>query len=117
FFVLILKGMGFASSSKTWRTYLAWSRPDVGELFSNGTIPLLIAAFVVVEGIAVSVLARRHRKSLSPTDVFGQLAAGFFLLLATRSALLGHSWVVVAGLITAALPIHLMDLVRRWQRA
>ena len=55
------------------------------------------------------------RGALGPQDVFGQLAAGAFLLLAVRCALVGADYRVTAMLLTASFPAHMFDLVRRRQ--
>ena len=82
------------------------------ELFLSGHGIDLALACVALEAVYL-VLRRQRTRGLSPVDVFGQLAAGAFLLLAVRCALTGADYRWTAAFLTASFPAHLFDLSRR----
>ncbi|MEM1033628.1 MAG: hypothetical protein AAGN82_25050 [Myxococcota bacterium] len=77
--------------------------------------PLIdIALVAIVVEIAVLLVYRRVTgRGLRPLDLLGHLLAGGFLLGAVRAAVSGADTGVVLTLVTASLPTHLFDLVRR----
>ena len=85
----------------------------VTELLLDGTLVDVALAAIVVEVVALLVLASRGRTRLQPLDVIGQLLAGGLLLAALRCALTGADprWILL--LVTASFPAHLYDLLRR----
>ncbi len=87
----------------------------MAEWFESGRILLAIVGSVFVEAIALVVIARRIGAGLSVGDVAFQLGAGACLMMATRSALLDEPWTITATWVTAALPIHLVDVYRRFR--
>jgi hypothetical protein len=72
---------------------------------------------LVVELAIVFVRERSGRSGLRVIDVAGQLAAGGMLLLGLRAALTGADYRWTLMCLTASLPAHLFDLVRRARRA
>lgn len=85
---------------------------DMLESFvTSGQVIHLVLAVMAVELLVLARVQRVTRLGLG--DVVGHLSAGFFLLLALRAALVGAHWTWVAGFLTASLPAHLYDLVRR----
>jgi len=88
----------------------------VNEYFSSGRAIDVVLAVVALELVALTVWRRRTGAGLGPLDLGGQLAAGVFLLLALRCALTGADLRWTAAFITAALPAHLFDLLRRSRR-
>ena len=85
-------------------------------LFENGTVIALIIGGVVLEAIVLAVVHARTGAGISPTRFIANLAAGGALLLALRAALIGASWIWVAGFLFASLVAHLVDLRIRWVR-
>lgn len=83
------------------------------ELFRSGRIIDLSLAFIALEGILLLVLRGRARRGLQPADLLGNLLAGTFLMLAVRNVVTGGGWVFTALFLTASLPAHLYDLLRR----
>jgi hypothetical protein len=88
----------------------------VAELFASGHVVDLIIAFMVVEAVVLLAWRRRTGHGIAPGPLVASLLAGFFLLLALRSALTGAPWAVMAGWLLAALVAHLADLIRRLTR-
>ncbi len=88
---------------------------DLGALFANGRVVDLVIILTICEGGFLVWLRRRTGRGLSFADVVGNLAAGVFLMLALRSALVGDDWRVIAICLALALVAHLGDLSRRWR--
>ena len=74
-----------------------------------------ILVLVIVEGLALVVLYRRSGRGIAPRRLLGNLAAGFFLMLATRLALAEAGDGPIAVCLLAALVAHLLDLAARWR--
>jgi hypothetical protein len=91
--------------------------PDLDALFANGRVVDLVIALTVCEGLFLAWLRRRSGKGLTLSDVVGNLAAGIFLMLALRAALLREPSENIAVWLVAALIAHLADLYRRWRRS
>jgi len=87
----------------------------LAELFASGHVVDLIIAFMVVEAVVLLVWRRRLGHRIAPGPLVASLLAGFFLLLALRSALAGNSWPFTAVWLLAALVAHLGDLAGRWK--
>ncbi|MBK6689093.1 MAG: hypothetical protein IPG45_31790 [Deltaproteobacteria bacterium] len=83
------------------------------ELFRSGRIIDLSLAFITLEGLLLLFLRGRTGRGLQPADLLGNLLAGAFLMLAVRNVVTGGPWVFTALFLTASLPAHLYDLVRR----
>ncbi|MBS2012421.1 MAG: hypothetical protein JST00_06025 [Deltaproteobacteria bacterium] len=83
------------------------------ELFASGRLVDVALAAVVVEVIVLSL----RKRGLALADILGQLAAGALLLLALRCVATGadYRWALV--LMTASLPAHVYDLLRRERAA
>jgi hypothetical protein len=75
-----------------------------------------VIALMALEALLLLWLRARRRQGPAPADLLGNLAAGLFLLLALRGALVGAAWPWIAASLTAALVAHLYDLSRRWPR-
>jgi hypothetical protein len=88
----------------------------MAEAFANGTVVDAVIALLALEALLLAWLHRRHRRGPAPADLLGNLAAGLFLLLALRAALVGAAWPWIAASLLAALAAHLYDLARRWPR-
>jgi len=73
-------------------------------------VALAAIAFEIVGLVAYRWITGR---GLRPIDTMGQLLAGAFLLAAVRAAVAQADLRVVLLLVTASLPTHLFDLVRR----
>lgn len=85
-------------------------------LFASGRIIDVVLTIVGLEVLALLAWGRRGGRGLAPLDLLGQLLAGALLLLAVRCALTGADYRWTAALVTASLPAHLFDLVRRARR-
>jgi hypothetical protein len=96
---------------------LAGKHKNMAELFANGRIVDAVIALMLLEALLLLWLRARWRRGPAPADLLGNLAAGLFLLLALRAALVGAAWTWIAASLTAALVAHLYDLSRRWPRA
>lgn len=88
----------------------------MAELFASGRIVDAVIAIMALEALVLLGLRRRRGLGLAAADLLGNLAAGLFLLLALRAALLEAAWPWIAASLAAALPAHLYDLARRWRR-
>jgi hypothetical protein len=83
------------------------------EMLSGAAIVDVALAVIVLEFIALLVMARRDARGLRVVDLVGQLLAGAMLLLAVRSALTraDERWTIL--FLSASFPAHVFDLVRR----
>jgi hypothetical protein len=86
------------------------------EFFASGHSIDLVLFLIGLEAIGLMVLWRMRRCPVPPLAALLILAPGSCLLLASRAALTGASWVVVSSLLLVALAIHLVDLRQRWQQ-
>lgn len=86
----------------------------MAEALANGRLVDAVIALVLLEALLLAWLHRRHGRGPAPADFLGNLAAGLFLLLALRGALVGAAWPWIAASLLAALAAHLYDLSRRW---
>jgi len=84
----------------------------VNELLRSGALIDVAIACIGLELLAL-LGVRRLRGGLRTADVVGQLLAGAFLLMAVRCAVRGEDPRWTLALITASLPAHVYDLVRR----
>jgi hypothetical protein len=88
----------------------------VAELFATGRVVDLILGLVVLEAVLLLAWRWRSGGGLALIDIAANLAAGAFLMLALRSALVGDPWTSTAPWLLAGLTAHLLDLWRRWPR-
>jgi hypothetical protein len=88
----------------------------LAELFASGHVVDLIIAFMAIEAVVLLVWRKRTGGGIAPGPLVASLLAGFFLLLALRSALTGAPWSMAALWLVAALVAHLADLAGRWKR-
>lgn len=72
---------------------------------------------IVLEIVVLLAYRRITGRGLRPVDLLGQLLAGAFLLGGVRAAVAGVDLEVVLLLVTASLPTHLFDIVRRVRAA
>lgn len=80
----------------------------MSDWFENGRAIDLVLVVLAIEALAIALLGGPKRALL-----LGALLPGLFLLLALRAALVGAPWQLVALLLAASLPAHLLDLRRR----
>lgn len=88
----------------------------MAEMFASGRIVDAVIALMLLEALLLAWLRARRGRGPAPADVLANLAAGLFLLLALRGALVGAAWPWLAASLAAALVAHLADLARRWPR-
>jgi hypothetical protein len=81
--------------------------------FSSGHVVDLILAIIVVEYGVLAWGGRGLGFRAGLLDRLLALAPGVCLLLALRAALTGAAWPWVAAWLTASLPLHLVDAIRR----
>lgn len=86
------------------------------DLLSNGRLIDVALAVVAIEAALLIVARRRIAPLLRPADILGQLAAGAMLLLGLRCAVTGANYLWTLAFLSASLPAHLFDLVRRARR-
>ncbi len=84
-------------------------------LFASGWIVDLILVAMVIETVALLMYRFTTGRGIPVAALWINLLAGGFLLLALRSALLGHSWIWMSGWLAMALVAHIADLAQRWQ--
>ena len=87
----------------------------MADLFASGHLVDLILAVVVVEAAVLFVYWSRTRRGIAPRDLFPNLCAGAFLLLALRATLAGSGWMLASLFLAAAGLAHLTDVARRWR--
>ena len=75
----------------------------------------MILCLVLVEGAALVAWHRRTGQGIAPRRLLGNLAAGFFLMLAVRLALSPGMDVAIALCLLLSLFAHLGDLALRWR--
>ncbi|MCJ2085757.1 hypothetical protein MKK88_07080 [Methylobacterium sp. E-005] len=83
--------------------------------FASGRIIDAILLLVAVEALVLAWIGRR--RGLSLPSLMANLASGAALMLALRAALVGASWIAVAGWMLAGLVAHLADLNLRFRAA
>lgn len=86
-------------------------------LFSDGRVVDVILVLVALEACAVLGLRAATGRGPAPASFIANLLAGAFLLLASRGALAGASWMWMATSLAAALFAHILDLALRWDAA
>jgi hypothetical protein len=86
-------------------------------MFESGRIVDGVIALMLLEAVLLAWLHVRRGRGPAPADLLANLAAGLFLLLALRAALVGAAWPWIAASLGAALVAHLCDLARRWPRS
>ncbi len=83
--------------------------------FASGQAIDLVLCVMALEAGVLTWLYRRRGIGVAPRVLWPMLIAGAALLLALRAALTGAGWVLLAGLLLAALAAHLFDLAGRWR--
>lgn len=84
-------------------------------LFANGRAIDGILILMLAEAVAVLFLRKMRGNGPAVVPFLGNLAAGAFLLLAVRGAMVGAGPSTMAALLLAAFLAHLMDLALRWR--
>ena len=87
----------------------------MGEWYASGRMVEIIFALMLLEGAALIVWRRIAGSGIPTLDLIVNFAAGGFLLLALRSALVRDEWTMIALWLTGALVAHVVDLRRRWR--
>ena len=86
---------------------------DFKAFFASGRVADLLLLVMAAEFAGLTIKAPGARRRAVMTDLLFALAPGACLTLALRMALTGQPWPWIAFWLTAALPIHVGDLVRR----
>lgn len=87
----------------------------MAELVLSGRVVDLILVLTALEALALIAYHRRTGRGVAPADLFTNLLAGIFLMLALRAALTGSGWRPIALCLAASLAAHVTDLSRRWR--
>jgi hypothetical protein len=86
----------------------------VAELFAGGRIADCIAALMLLEFIALTLVRAKSARGIPPLELGASLGAGIALLFALRAALTGLAWQWVSVWLIAALAAHVLYLISRW---
>lgn len=86
------------------------------EMFTQGGFIDAVLALVAVEALVLVAVHARTGRGIAPASLLATLAAGAFLLVALRSALIGAGAAWIAGSLLAAGVAHCADLALRWRR-
>lgn len=107
-FEAVLSGRYVALSLSKWEpAYI------VSELVQSGRIADLLLTVIGLEAVLLVVLRRRLGR-MAAFDMIPNLAAGAFLLLALKFALIDAGWVAIAACLAFAGLAHLADVRQRW---
>ncbi len=90
--------------------------PGLETWIASGRLIDLILVLVAVEAIVLVVLRARGFLRIGTLELIAMLAAGAFLMLALRGALLGADAGWIAACLFGALVAHLADLWLRERR-
>jgi uncharacterized membrane protein len=82
--------------------------------FKSGHVAHLIMMVMMIEGLVLTIIAKRSKHHLRPSRIVMSLAAGFALVFALRAALIGQGWQWMALALIASFAAHLIDLYWRW---
>ena len=87
------------------------------DAISNGQLIDIVIAMTLLECAALIFYHRLTKRGLAPKDYLLNLAAGFCLMLALRSALADTGWMWMVVFLMAAGLAHGTDLWTRWRRS
>ncbi len=82
--------------------------------FASGHVANLILVVMAIEGLALTMFAKKSKHRMRPSRIIVSLGAGAALVLALRAALTGAGWHWMALALSAAFVVHLVDLYWRW---
>ena len=85
--------------------------------FISGQVADLVLACMAIEALLLTWHCRRTGRQDALPALLCNLAAGAFLALALRAALIGGSWPWIAGNLTGALLAHVLGLVQSLSRS
>lgn len=86
------------------------------EFFSGPHVVDLVLGLMLLEGLALVLYHRKTGRGIPTGDLLVNFLAGFVLLVTVRLAVSGAAWWWIVLGITASLPVHLLDLWRRWPK-
>jgi lipopolysaccharide export LptBFGC system permease protein LptF len=86
------------------------------EAFASGAVIDIILGLMALEAMALFALRRRLGRGPSRLEILVSLAAGFFLMIALRTALTDGPWPIIAAALAGSLVAHVADLWLRWSR-
>lgn len=78
-------------------------------LFQSGNVAFIIVAIILAEGLFFARYIKRY------PGLLAGLAAGAFLVLALRAALLQQSWTVIALFLFLSFAFHILEVLQ-WLR-
>ena len=87
---------------------------DFSYLWSSALLVEIAIGLSLAEWVALGVYRRLTGKGLRRQEYAWNLASGLCLMLALRSALLGHGWVWGAVFMSASGMAHIAFLCERW---
>ena len=86
----------------------------IGDWFESGAVIWLVLAFVMMEAVLLLTIRKRTGRGGRPLPLIANLAAGAFLMLAIRAALLDQTWIWISLFMLLALIAHLLDIGGRF---
>ena len=75
-----------------------------------------IIALVLIEGVVLLAYRRRTGRGVPSGEIASFLGAGLALLVALRLVASGAGMAALAGVLLAALLLHIWHLAGRWER-
>lgn len=90
---------------------------DLADFFHSGRVADLLLAVMALEFVTLTLATTGARRPAAAIGLMFALGPGACLTVALRMALTGAPWPYTAFWLTAALPIHLGDVVRRRRAA
>lgn len=81
------------------------------QLFASGHAVDIVLAVLAIEAIWL------YRRNWALRDIITTLGPAVLILLGTRAALTGASWIWVSLPLAASFPLHLADLARQTKKA
>jgi hypothetical protein len=88
----------------------------MAEWMANGRLMDVIVLLVIMEWVVFAAWHRHSGKGLSGRQLFPNLAAGLFLMLALRAVLTDAGWPWAALFLALSGIAHVADLWCRWPR-
>ena len=84
-----------------------------GGFFAGTGLVDFVIAVTFVEGVLLSLWNVRTGRGIPVRDVLAMLLPGMWLMLALRSVMIGHDWLIIALFLLSAGMSHVGDLLRR----
>lgn len=83
--------------------------------FPSSRIIDFILIWTAIEAMLLVAFFNKTGRGVPPVDLLANLAAGAFLMLALRGALVSAQWQWIAASLLGSFLAHLLDLRLRWK--